>query len=173
MICFLAVLALSLASPFHGTTTLGSVDGRMDGTGYHPGAAVDFRLPEGTPLLAVGSGTVVVTGEETDSTDLWPRKPGRFVLLQLDHPAGRCAFVAYKHLSDWTVTAGDHVGTGEVLGRSGSTQAPHPHLHLDCHPSFASWSSGDWGTQVGFRVQACARSWGSWELRRGQRLRFC
>lgn len=170
----------TIGPPFYGSTTLGHVDGRDvgDGSGYHPGAAVDFQLPIGRPLRAVADATVVVVGEETDDTDLWPRQPGRFVLLELDVPRSTMAFCAYKHMSEWSVVEGQHLTEGEVLGLSGSTQAEsNPHLHFDGHPSLESWQEGSWATQVGWRMEwrrgdGTIRAESSWEMRSGWSLTF-
>lgn len=151
----LSVALTRFSIPFKGSAILGPCDGRYDGTGYHPGAAVDFRISIGTPLLAVKGGRVRMIGEETDETDLWPRSPGKFVLLELWKPEGRTRFVCYKHLSEFNVEIGEKVSKRQRIGWSGETQAEHahPHLHLDGHPSFESWREGKWNTQTGWEIR--------------------
>ncbi|MER5639899.1 M23 family metallopeptidase [Kitasatospora sp. NPDC002227] len=86
--------------------------------GYHTG--VDFAVDSGTPLRAVGAGTVVSAG--------WAGAYGQEVVLEL--PDGR--FAEYAHLSELAVTPGQEVDPCQELGRSGSTgNATGPHLHFE------------------------------------------
>lgn len=142
---------------------------------YHPYPAVDFLTPVETPVRAVANGTVVLVGEETDSTPhAWPRRPGRFLLLELDVPQGDCRFVAYKHLSRWRAADGDRVAIGRVVAYSGDTQSPTAHLHLDCFRTVGSfqtypgqaWWAMRWCNRTGAHVASPAT------LRMGARLRL-
>ena len=111
---------------------------------YHPYPAVDFILPHGKPVVAVAPGTIALVGEETDDNpDAWPRKPGRFILLELKAPRGDCRYVRYSHLSDWAVAEGQTVTRGQFIGRAGSTQIPgnETHLHLDCFSSVEGFNT--------------------------------
>lgn len=165
------VLSAALAPPFYGPSTLGhtyrsaelpdaaSCPAMLDYFGscwYHPYPAVDWLLPVGTPVRAVAAGTVVLVGEETDADpDAWPRRPGRFLLLELDEPLGPCRVFAYKHLSRWATTAGARVDVGTVVAYSGRTQSPTAHLHTDCFTSLAGFNRYE--AQAPFRVGWCDR----------------
>lgn len=93
------------------------------GRAYHPG--VDFGVPRGTPIKAPLSGTVRATGD----TDLvagcysW----GRWTLI--DHANGLSTL--YAHQSVQSVTPGQQVSTGDIIGYSGNTgYSTGPHLHF-------------------------------------------
>jgi len=93
------------------------------GRAYHPG--VDFGVPVGTKIFAPLSGTVRATG----NTDLvagcysW----GKWTLI--DHPNGLSTL--YAHQSVQSVTPGQQVGTGDIIGYSGNSgYSTGPHLHF-------------------------------------------
>jgi hypothetical protein len=78
---------------------------------------LDYRVPPGTPVAAVNSGTVLLA------------RPLYFEgnCVMLDHGL----ITLYLHLSEIDVKEGDHVERGQLLGRSGATgRATGPHLHL-------------------------------------------
>lgn len=80
---------------------------------------LDFAVPEGTPVTAVNSGTVLL------AQPLFFE--GGFVVL--DH--GQGLLTLYMHLSKIEVKEGDHVAGGQKLGLSGGTgRATGPHLHV-------------------------------------------
>ncbi|MFQ6198507.1 M23 family metallopeptidase, partial [Streptomyces sp. NPDC000405] len=82
----------------------------------------DFAAPTGTPVKAVGGGTVTQAG--------WAGAYGYRVVLTLDDGTE----VWYCHLSSMVVTSGK-VGTGTVIGRVGATgNVTGPHLHLEVRP---------------------------------------
>ncbi|MER5351760.1 M23 family metallopeptidase [Kitasatospora sp. NPDC002551] len=86
--------------------------------GYHTG--VDFAVPQGTPLLAVGNATVVSAG--------WDGAYGKEVVLRLAD--GR--YAQYAHMSSLSVSAGQRVAAGQQIGRSGNTgNSTGPHLHFE------------------------------------------
>ncbi len=102
---------------FHLTEMFG-VPGPHWVSGYHTG--IDFATAYGTPVVAVGNGTVVRTG--------WAGAYGNQICLQL--PNGD--EVWYNHLSSIEVTAGQPVLKGQALGRVGDTgNAFGYHLHLE------------------------------------------
>ncbi|WP_406496982.1 transglycosylase family protein [Streptomyces sp. NBC_01604] len=86
--------------------------------GYHTG--VDFAVPTGTSVKAVAAGKVVTSG--------WGGSFGYQVVIR--HSDGR--YTQYAHLSAISVKAGQTVGGGQRLGRSGSTgNSTGPHLHFE------------------------------------------
>ncbi len=93
------------------------------GRAYHPG--VDFGVPTGSKILAPLAGTVRATG----NTDAVPGcySWGKWTLV--DHANGLSTL--YAHQSVISVTPGQVVGTGEVIGYSGNTgYSTGPHLHF-------------------------------------------
>jgi len=82
-----------------------------------PHLGVDYRAPNGSPVVAVANGTVLSAG--------WSGEGGRMVHLR--HASGYETY--YMHLSSIAVRAGQRVGQGELIGRVGMTgMATGPHL---------------------------------------------
>lgn len=81
-----------------------------------------YRLPEGSPLVAVGDGTIVEAGET--------RKEGRFLDLQLrDGTVAR-----YCHLSRFIgpIEEGREMSSGDIIGLAGhSGRTPNDRLRLE------------------------------------------
>lgn len=93
------------------------------GRAYHPG--IDIGTPRGTPIHAPLTGTVRATG----NTDLVPGcySWGKWTLI--DHANGLSTL--YAHQDVISVTAGQKVSTGDVIGYSGNTgYSTGPHLHF-------------------------------------------
>jgi len=95
---------------------------------------VEFANPQGTPIVAVGPGTVYYAGSDAERP-FGPRPNfyGNLVVLQLAQGwQGRPVFALYGHMDTVTVTAGQTVTTGEVLGTVGTTGVAYgPHLHFE------------------------------------------
>ncbi|MYY86215.1 MULTISPECIES: transglycosylase family protein [unclassified Streptomyces] len=95
--------------------------------GYHTG--VDFAVPTGTSVKAVAAGRVVSAG--------WGGSYGYQVVIR--HTDGK--YSQYGHLSALSVKAGQQVGAGQRIARSGSTgNSTGPHLHFEVRtgPGFGS-----------------------------------
>ncbi|MEV7612133.1 transglycosylase family protein [Streptomyces sp. NPDC089799] len=94
------------------------VAGSSWSSGYHTG--IDFPVPTGTSVKAVGPGQVVSAG--------WAGAYGYQVVIR--HADGK--FSQYAHLSALSVQSGQQVGGGQRIGRSGSTgNSTGPHLHFE------------------------------------------
>ena len=94
---------------------------------YHSGT--DIAAPAGTPILAAADGTVTIA----NGTDLWGGSYGYYI--KLDHGEGMETL--YAHCSAITVTAGQRVRQGEVIGYVGTTgNSTGNHLH------FEVWENG-------------------------------
>ncbi|MCL7369394.1 transglycosylase family protein [Streptomyces ardesiacus] len=107
-------------TPYHKT-------GSSWSKGYHTG--VDFPVPTGTSVKSVAAGRVVSAG--------WGGSYGYQVVIR--HGDGR--YSQYAHLSAISVKAGQSVGVGQRLGRSGSTgnvTGPHLHFEVRTGPGFGS-----------------------------------
>jgi murein DD-endopeptidase MepM/ murein hydrolase activator NlpD len=104
-----------------GNTHLGTayhVPGSNWSSGYHTG--VDFPVPTGTPVKAIGPGQVVSAG--------WGGAYGNQVVVR--HTDGK--YSQYAHLSSLSVRAGQSVTGGQQLGLSGATgNVTGPHLHFE------------------------------------------
>ncbi len=82
---------------------------------------IDIKVAEGTEVIAVAPGEVVMTD--------WMRGYGKFVII---HHGDRYLTV-YAHLSEVFVNKGDMVDTGDILaysGRTGSLDGPKLHFEL-------------------------------------------
>jgi murein DD-endopeptidase MepM/ murein hydrolase activator NlpD len=80
---------------------------------------LDYAVPQGTPVLAMNSGTVLLA------------RPMFFEgnCVVLDHGEG--LLTMYLHFSEIKVKEGEHVQRGQELGLSGGTgRATGPHLHI-------------------------------------------
>ena len=85
-------------------------------------AGIDFGAAYGSPIYAVGDGTVAFAG--------WHGGHGNFV--KLDHGSG--FGTGYGHMSRIAVSPGTHVHAGQVIGYVGSTGlSTGPHLHYELY----------------------------------------
>ncbi len=107
--------AAGLIWPVQGvlTSTYGMRWGRM-----HEG--IDIGAPQGTPIYAAASGTVIYAG--------WEGGYGNLTVI--DHGNGLAT--AYGHQSQLAVSTGQTVTRGQVIGYVGSTgHSTGPHLHFE------------------------------------------
>ena len=80
---------------------------------------LDYRVPSGTPVHALNTGTVLL------AQSLYFE--GNCVMI--DHGQGLLSL--YLHLSEIGVKEGDHIERGQQIGLSGATgRATGPHLHI-------------------------------------------
>ncbi|MFC8143333.1 peptidoglycan DD-metalloendopeptidase family protein [Streptomyces paradoxus] len=117
------------ALPVDGATvgTPYRMSGSMWSSGYHTG--VDFVVPTGTSLKAVGAGTVVSAG--------WGGAYGNQVVIKLADGH----YAQYAHLSQLSVSAGQTVTAGQQVGLSGATgnvTGPHLHFEIRTTPDYGS-----------------------------------
>jgi murein DD-endopeptidase MepM/ murein hydrolase activator NlpD len=91
----------------------------FNGKAQRPHYGLDFRVPSGTPVAAMNSGTVLLA---------------RFLYFEgncvvIDH--GQGLLTLYLHLSEIKVKEGESVKRGQEIGLSGGTgRATGPHLHV-------------------------------------------
>jgi murein DD-endopeptidase MepM/ murein hydrolase activator NlpD len=119
----LAELAKSYSLPTSSYTLTGRFGdaGSMWSSGYHTG--LDFAAPTGTLIKAIHSGTVTEAG--------WAGAYGYRTILTLDDGTE----LWFCHQSSISVSVGQKVATGDVIGRVGATgNVTGPHLHLEVHP---------------------------------------
>ncbi|KPI15945.1 Peptidase M23 [Actinobacteria bacterium OK074] len=95
--------------------------GSLWSSGYHTG--LDFAAPTGTLIKAIHSGTITEAG--------WAGSYGYRTILTLDDGTE----LWFCHQSSISVSVGQKVSTGDVIGRVGATgNVTGPHLHLEVHP---------------------------------------
>lgn len=96
-------------------------------------AGYDWRMPEGTPLLAIADALVLTAGLEPPHFCQQLNRTVQALYVQLVHtaPTGELFVSAYGHLSRVDVQAGASVSEGTVIGLSGNTGCSGtPHLHF-------------------------------------------
>ncbi|MFI2436432.1 M23 family metallopeptidase [Streptomyces sp. NPDC018693] len=101
--------------------------GAVWSSGSHTG--VDFHAGSGTPVHAVGSGTVVEAG--------WGGAYGYQIVIRMNDGA----YTQYGHLSSVGVSVGQQVVPGQRIGLSGATgNVTGPHLHFEARttPEYGS-----------------------------------
>lgn len=85
-----------------------------------PHKGVDFAMPVGTPVLAVGDGEVIVSK--------YSGAAGNFVAIR----HGRQYTTRYMHMRQLLVKPGQKVKRGDRIGLSGNTgRSTGPHLHFE------------------------------------------
>ncbi len=85
-----------------------------------PHKGVDFAIPLGTPVLAVGDGEVIVAKRSGGA--------GNYVAVR----HGRQYMTRYMHMKKLLVKPGEKVKRGERIGLSGSSgRSTGPHLHFE------------------------------------------
>ncbi|GHE06758.1 M23 family metallopeptidase [Streptomyces alanosinicus] len=98
-------------------------------SGSHTG--IDFHAASGTPVHAVGMGTVVSTG--------WGGAYGNQIVIRMADGM----YTQYGHLSSIGVSAGQQVTPGQQIGLSGATgNVTGPHLHFEAR------TTPDYGSDV-------------------------
>lgn len=106
-------------SGYHLTARFGESSGLW--SSVHTG--LDFAVPSGSPVHAVAGG--IVTSTE------YAGSYGNQVIVTLDDGTE----IWYCHLTSYSVSPGDVVNSGDLLGSSGSTgNSTGPHLHLEVRP---------------------------------------
>ncbi|MFE2581809.1 peptidoglycan-binding protein [Streptomyces sp. NPDC059378] len=111
--------------PGHNVTTAYHKEGRHWSLGYHTGA--DYAAPQGTPCVAVLSGTVRA-GKDKSFGDYLVLSSGGFDYW-------------YCHLSHWDITSGP-VRAGQQLAEVGTTgNSTGPHLHFEKRPAHGRFGS--------------------------------
>ncbi|MDI3402573.1 M23 family metallopeptidase [Streptomyces cavernicola] len=129
----LAKLARSFTAPLSSYTisTVFGQAGSMWSSGYHTG--LDFAAPTGTPIKSIHSGTVKEAG--------WSGSYGYRTVIELDDGTE----LAYNHQSSMSVSVGQEVKTGDVIGRVGSTgNSTGPHLHFEVKSGGELIDPGAW-----------------------------
>lgn len=126
------------------------------GLGSHANEyAIDFVMPEDSPVLAARGGIVVGVRDACPNINC-PFDPsaccGNFVRIQ--HADQTTA--AYFHLRQWgsCVAVGQRVERGDIIGRSGNTgYSMMAHLHIAVFAAPETTGSGDFGASANQSMQ--------------------
>ncbi len=94
--------------------------------------AVDFALPEGTPIVSVREGVVMQVESDFDKAGLNREKyGGRANFIRIVHEDGSMAVYAHLQPEGVQVRTGQRVRKGQRIGLSGNTGfSTAPHLHF-------------------------------------------
>jgi murein DD-endopeptidase MepM/ murein hydrolase activator NlpD len=99
------------------------VPGALISQGLHGWDAVDLAAPQGTPIHAAASGSVILA-----RMGGWNGGYGNYVII--DNGSG--VETLYAHMHDMQVSVGDGVSAGETIGSVGITgDATGTHLHFE------------------------------------------
>lgn len=110
----------ALLWPLPGHTSMTTQFGEADAFGNPGHRGIDIPAPEGTPILAAHSGTVLICG--------WNDSFGNQVLI--DDGAGFST--RYAHMTATAVSPGAVVTAGQIIGYVGSTgDSTGNHLHFE------------------------------------------
>lgn len=104
-------------------------------------ASWDVGTPMGTPLYAIGDGTIVDCNDgvrdQPPGQPAGSGAPSNWIILRFEFPAGKykgkTGHAYYQHLTKGGVKVkkGDKVKRGDLIGRSGNSgNTTGPHLHL-------------------------------------------
>jgi murein DD-endopeptidase MepM/ murein hydrolase activator NlpD len=110
----------------------------VENAGSHP--AVDIKVPDNTPVYAIGNGVVTKVADQTTGF-------GKHIVIKhenfpslTDANAKTTIYSSYNHLNELDVSEGDVVVKGQFIGKSGHTgTATTPHVHFQIDNSDAPW----------------------------------
>ncbi len=108
---------------------------------WHQG--IDIQNSQGTPILAIGDGTVIHAGPDIARTlGPWPDFYGQAVVIEHDQQwNGLPIYSLYGHVSRVLVQEGQQVKTGDTIALVGQLGvALGPHLHLEIRSGAATYN---------------------------------
>lgn len=114
----------TVTSPFN-PTRVHPVTGQVS-----PHRGVDFRAPEGTPVMAAATGKVKAVGYQLNQANGtgW----GNYVIMEHVNSNGQRFATLYAHLKSTSVSTNQQVDEGNIIALSGKTGGVSAaHLHLE------------------------------------------
>lgn len=114
---------------------------------HHDGLefALDFAMPEGTPVYAAREGTVVSVEVSNTKGRPDPTLQTKANAITVLHPDGTLAHYAHLSYRGSLVSVGQQVARGDMIGFSGNTgYSSGPHLHFHVYRALSaegSWQS--------------------------------
>jgi murein DD-endopeptidase MepM/ murein hydrolase activator NlpD len=123
----------------------------LNGVAIHNG--IDLAKPCGTPIAAAHDGTVLAAGRRTEgflgfSSSVQPyfdelvrrKLTDRYLPIMVIVDDGNGLISVYVHLAKASVSAGDHVVAGQLIGLEGATgNASGCHLHYSIYVADGPW----------------------------------
>lgn len=107
------------AHGFHLTAGFGQTSGLW--SSFHTG--LDFAAPEGTPIYAIASGTIISTASDGAYGNLTKERLTDGTVIY------------YAHQLQFNVQPGDNVTQGQTIGEIGATgNVTGPHVHIEVRP---------------------------------------
>jgi murein DD-endopeptidase MepM/ murein hydrolase activator NlpD len=93
--------------------------------------AIDWKMPEGTPVMAARGGVVVAVKDNSDRGGAHRKFEADANYVLVEHPDGTIGNYAHLMKNGVRVRVGQSVKTGDLLGHSGNTGfSSGPHLHF-------------------------------------------
>jgi murein DD-endopeptidase MepM/ murein hydrolase activator NlpD len=93
--------------------------------------AIDWGMPEGTPVHAAREGLVVQAKDDMDRGGASPKYEKFANCVMIQHPDGTVGIYGHLKKGGCQVKVGDYVQAGEVIALSGNTGYSNgPHLHF-------------------------------------------
>lgn len=125
---------LTYALPFYRGTKF-TLDQGFNGAYSHHDVqsrfALDLDVPAGTPVLAARDGVIMQVEEEFHGNGADGRYADRANYVRVLHEDGGMALYAHLSPGSTLYRPGEHVHTGDFLGKSGNTGlSTGPHLHF-------------------------------------------
>lgn len=108
---------------------------RIDAIGYEGHEGYDWRMDEGTPIVAVAAGTVISLSNPAFFCPLLdatvPADGNGIIILEHQLPGGVRVRTLHAHMSRKDVAVGQQVSAGQTIGLSGGVGCSlNPHLHF-------------------------------------------
>lgn len=125
---------ITFSTPYMGNYKL---DG-LENAGSH--LAVDIKVPNDTPVYAIGNGIVVKVSDQASGF-------GKHIVIKhvnfpaLNDPNAKTTlYSSYNHLGEVLIAEGDVVNKGDLIAKSGhSGTATTPHVHFQIDNDLAPW----------------------------------
>ena len=98
---------------------------KFRGSRWHKGIDIGTNAETGKRVVAAASGTVVYSAYQSGTS----ASPGYGNYLIIYHGNGYCSL--YAHMASKSVSTGQKVSQGQLIGYSGNTGGVAPHLHFE------------------------------------------
>ncbi len=149
--------ALAVSYGYDNSSSSGCTDYNCGSICYSGHSGSDFPLSLGTNILAAADGTVSATNNSCENYGYLGNtcggRCGNYV--QIQHSNGDFTIYCHMQRDTLTVSVGDSVSCGQIIGRSASSgSSTGPHLHL-------GWRPGG-GSSTDVYTGSCTSSPGAW-----------
>ena len=112
-----------------------TIDNGFNGYGAHQGQwgfAVDFKMPEGSPITAAREGRVIAVQTKFSKGGNDPSLGDKANYVFIQHPDGSIGRYLHIRKNGATVRTGQEVAVGDLIAYSGNVGwSTDPHLHFD------------------------------------------